>query len=121
MIVMFGFMFVKKFAEKIKGWCRDVGFPESFYSRVTLHGFRSGGCSDAINSGMSKDQVKVQGRWSGYAVDTYIHLCGTLVRRALEEVVNEAALTTSERLDAEQQRQYQMCKKWYDMWQESTN
>ena len=49
------------FQSTIRRWVRAVvGLPDEFASRITLHGFRTGGCSDAINSGASVQYIMVQ-------------------------------------------------------------
>ena len=82
----------------IKSWARALDFPEDFLNRLTFHGFRSGGCSDAINAGkMPKEQIQKQGRWSGHTYEMYIHLAAAVVCRSLFDTVGAASLTPGER------------------------
>ena len=109
----------KKFQDTMRRWTRSVGLPEEFCVRVTLHGFRSGGCTDAINAGMDIYQIMEQGRWSSRAVEMYMHLRAGLVRTSLADVVRRAGLIGSERkqLSTNQQQQQLMLKTWYDDYQ----
>jgi hypothetical protein len=84
---------------------------------VTLHGFRSGGCTDAINSGkMTIYQIKAQGRWSSQAVEMYIHHSSKLVRDTLAEVIDEAGLSTGEK-SASAARSLAMLRKWHSAYE----
>ena len=103
------------FKLQLRAWASELGLPEAFCRRITLHGFRSGGCSDAYNAGMKIEQIMEQGRWTSFAVHAYLHMRHGLVRRALEEVVTFAALTASE-TDAKRKRQYEMCQRWHNNW-----
>ena len=103
----------------MRRWTRSVGLPEEFCVRVTLHGFRSGGCTDAVNAGMDIYHIMEQGRWSSRAVEMYMHLRAGLVRTSLADVVRRAGLIGSERdqLSTNQQQQQLMLKTWYDDYQ----
>ena len=84
--------------ERFKRWLSQLGFPQDFIDRLTVHGFRSGGCSDAINSGrMSQEKIQKQGRWSGHTYEMYVHLAGSVVRESLLETIDTAILTPAER------------------------
>ena len=82
----------------IRAWLSSVGLPAAFVDRVTLHGFRSGGCTDAINSKiMTSREIQRQGRWSSDAFEMYVHLKADAVRETLRDVIAEIALTRAER------------------------
>ena len=67
----------------VKEWMRALAFPDHFVGRLTVHGFRAGGCTDAINSGkMSKEEVQKQGRWTGATYEMYLHLAAVVVRES---------------------------------------
>ena len=81
----------------VRSWATQLDFPEHFIERLTVHGFRSGGCSDAINSGkMDKEKIQKQGRWSGATYDMYIHLAASVVRDSLRDSVMSAMRTPAE-------------------------
>ena len=87
----------------VKRWARRLEFPEGFCDRLTGHGFRAGGCSDAVNSGaMTKEEIQSQGRWKGDTYELYVHLAPGIVREALKEVSGVAALTGAERRSAQE-------------------
>ena len=92
------------FQSTIRKWVRTVGLPDEFASRITLHGFRSGGCSDAINSGASVQYIMVQGRWTSHCFEMYIHLRTDVIRTTFREVTQHAAQTASERSASEHAR-----------------
>jgi hypothetical protein len=105
------------FQATLRRWCSEVGLPGEFSDRVTLHGFRSGGCTDAINSGkMTIYQIKAQGRWSSQAVEMYIHHSSKLVRDTLAEVIDEAGLSTGEK-SASAARSLAMLRKWHSAYE----
>ena len=85
----------------VRGWARVCGLPDSFCDRLTLHGFRSGGCSDAVNSGRATVQeIMRQGRWTSHCFEMYIHMHAELVRDTFRQVTCDASLTLSERASA---------------------
>ena len=87
----------KKLLEQVRRWATDLGFPEDFVERLTVHGFRSGGCTDAINSGkMTKEEIQKQGRWSGPTYEMYVHLAASVVRESLRNTVTTAMRTPAE-------------------------
>ena len=103
----------------VRRWVAAVGLPEAFVERVTLHGFRSGGCSDAVNSGeMSAHEIRDQGRWTSNAFQMYIHLKADAVRETLRDVINEMALTRAEKksrvLVAQRAAEQALVRKWAD-------
>ena len=104
----------KRLQASLRVWAREVGFPEEFAALITLHGFRSGGCTDAINDGMDPLDIKRQGRWSGPAFEMYAHLCHAAVRAAFERVVRRQAMTAVEARAAEQQREGARMQQWFD-------
>ena len=62
-----------------------------------MHGFRSGGCSDAINAGkMSKEKIQKQGRWSGATYEMYVHLAASVVCDSLRDTVDAGMRTAAE-------------------------
>jgi hypothetical protein len=86
------------FKEMLRVRVRAAGFPASFADRITLHGFRSGGCSDAVNSGRcTVQEIMRQGRWTSHCFEMYIHMHADLVRNTFREVACDAALSLSER------------------------
>ena len=82
---------------EVRRWATVLGFKPHFVERLTVHGFRSGGCSDAINSGkMTKEKIQKQGRWSGPTYEMYVHLAASIVRESLRESVTTAMRTPAE-------------------------
>ena len=82
---------------EVRRWCTCLEFDESFVGRLTVHGFRSGGCSDAINAGkMSKEKIQKQGRWSGATYEMYVHLAASVVCDSLRETVDVGMRTAAE-------------------------
>ena len=87
-----------EFQALLRRWARDAGLPESFTERITLHGFRSGGCSDAVNSGrLSIQEIMRQGRWTSHCFEMYIHMHAGIVRENFRKATCDAALTVTER------------------------
>ena len=84
------------FLPTLRGWARFCDLPDSFCHRLTLHGFRSGGCSDAVNSGRATVQeIMRQGRWTSHCLEMYIHMHAELVRDTFRQVTCDASLTLS--------------------------
>ena len=82
---------------EVRRWATVLWFKPHFVERLTAHGFRSGGCSDAINSGkMTKEKIQKQGRWSGPTHEMYVHLAASIVRDSLRESVTTAMHTPAE-------------------------
>ena len=82
---------------EVRRWCTQLGFSEDFVERLTVHGFRSGGCSDAINAGkMSKEKIQKQGRWSGATYEMYVHLAASVVCDSLRDTVDAGMRTAAE-------------------------
>jgi hypothetical protein len=103
------------FRDQIRLWTASVGFPEEFWSRVTLHGFRSGGCSDAVNSGRCTDrEIKRQGRWASACFEMYIHMRADLVRDTFLAVTNRAAMVSSELSAADTASQADTMRRWQE-------
>ena len=96
----------------VKGWARAVRLPAEFVERLTPHGFRSGGCSDAINSGVSHEEIRLQGRWTSHAYEMYIHLNSAAVRASFARVLKHAATCAADR-DANARVGYERFERWY--------
>jgi hypothetical protein len=100
--------------DRIRRWSLALGFPTEFVERLTPHGFRSGGCTDAINSGVMTDhQIRSQGRWSSHAYEMYIHLHARGIRTSLRDVITEASRTPEER-GADEKEKFALFKRWLD-------
>ena len=82
-------------------WATEVGLPKDFIHRLTPHSFRSGGCSDALNSGcMTPLEVQRQGRWSSSTFEMYVHLRADALRESLAASIAAATQTTDQLLSS---------------------
>ena len=100
--------------ERIKRWSHELGFADEFVERLTPHGFRSGGCTDAINSGkMTDHKIRSQGRWSSHAYEMYIHLSARGIRGSLRDVIRSASRTVTE-AGTRAREKFDMFQRWLD-------
>ena len=99
--------------QRLRGLCPLVGLPPAFSARLTYHGFRSGGCTDAVRAGTNSATIQHQGRWSSEAFKMYIHCYGDIMRSTFEAVIRKTTQTRGERTFSDQARTYQTIKQWF--------
>jgi hypothetical protein len=67
------------FIDKVREYLLRAGIPTRGFSG---HSLRKGAAISAVNKGLSRDEIKLLGRWQSDAVDTYIYDLPQAIRSA---------------------------------------
>ena len=89
------------FLKNLRRRASAAKLPEWLVKRVTLHGFRAGGATDAFRLRGDNPQtvayIKRQGRWSSDCYEIYIRLRRDNIVDMFDAILREACLTDNER------------------------